>query len=129
MGERKTRLGALKGSERTVVGHAAKRDNCLKIGHLCNAGGKKSAASGDLSGCRFVLWWYATHRISDHAVNELEVVVNARLIAAFGEAEIQKRGIEEFTGGVAREWTASAICALEPRRKTDDEKARVQFPK
>jgi hypothetical protein len=80
-----------------------------------------AAASGDLSGCRLVFWRHTPHRVGDHAVNELETVVDARLIAAFGEPELQKRFIEKFTGVIAGKRAAGAICTLETGRKADDE--------
>ena len=94
------------------MGHAAERDNGLQIGHLRDAGRKVVAACGDLGGCWLVFWRHAAHRVGDHAVDELETVVDARLIAATGEAELQKRGIEKLAGVIAGKRPAGAICAL-----------------
>ncbi len=40
---------------------------------------------------------------------------------AFGEACLEKRGVEKVTGEVAPEWPARAVRTLEPGRKSDDQ--------
>lgn len=39
---------------------------------------------------------------------------------AFGEACLEKRGVEKVTGEVAPEWPARAVRTLESGRKSDD---------
>ena len=65
------------------------------------------------------------HRIGDPTVDQLQAVVGTRLILALGEAVFEQRGVEQVAGIIAGEGTAGAVGALHPRRKADDQQARL----
>ena len=119
--EGKLRLAEAQRRQRAVVRDAPQRDHRRHIGQRRDARPQEAAAGGDLRRRRLVLRRHAAHRIGDDAVDELQAVVGARLVAPAGEAELQQRCVEEIAGVVAGERSPGAIGAVEARREADDQ--------
>ena len=96
-----------------------------RFGIVARVAAEKLPAGVDLDRQRLVLRRHAMHRIGDPAVDQLQAVVGTRLIFALGEAVFEQRGVEQVAGIIAGEGTAGAVGALHPRRKADDQQARL----
>ena len=98
----------------------------MQMSHGRDVRDKELTARVDLGGQGLVLRRYAAHRIRDGAIDEFKSIIDPLVISPLGEAMPQKRGVEEIAGKVAGKRPTGAVCAVQSRRETDDQKTRAQ---
>src|SRR5487761_1555884 len=123
--ERKLGTPGAAGRKKCFMSDAAERKHHNELRHSLDGRGKKGAAIGDLSRCRFVFRRHAAHRVGDAAIDQREAVVRPRAIVAFGQAELVQRPVEEFAGIVAGEWPSGSVGAAQARRESDNKKSGI----
>src|SRR5262249_38140091 len=69
---------------------------------------------------------YAAHGIGNATADQHELVGRIGAIVSFGQAELQKRAVEQLAGKVAGERAPGAVCAADSGSEADDEGAGVQ---
>src|SRR3954453_13421985 len=103
------------------MGYSAKRHDRAQLWHLGKRRRQELAAGVDLRWQRLVLRRYASHRVADPAINQLQSVVGPGTIVASGKAELNQRCIEQVAGVIAGERTTGAISALQSGCEADDQ--------
>ena len=103
----------------------AEHDDRRKIGQCRDARDEKTTAGLNFSRERFVAGRHAAHGVRDHAIDQRETATGTATSRYLSKTEFNQGRVEQVAGGIAHEWLASPICALQTRRKADDQQARV----
>ena len=103
------------------MGDAPKRHDRAKLRHGRNRLHQELPAGVDLGRQRLVLRRHTAHRVADPAIDQLQSIVGAGLIDAFGKAVIEQGRVQQVAGVVAGERASGAVGALHAGREPDDQ--------
>src|SRR5688572_12637744 len=111
--------------QNSVMSDAADGEERAEIRQCRDAGDEERAAARDLVGPGLVLRRHAAHGIGDHAIHKRERLRRGTLVAPARQPDFEQGAVEKLPGIVAKERAPSAVGALKPGSKPDDEKPRV----
>ncbi len=98
------------------MGDAPEGDDRAQIMQRRDAPAQKPLARSDFKRKRLILGRYATNRIGHGAIDEVQTIVYTPVVSSSGEAERQKRGVEQFAGEISGEGASRSIRTAQTGR-------------
>ena len=107
------------------MGDAPDRHQRAQTRQSGDAADQELTAGRNLGRRRLVLGRHAADRIRDHAIDQLERVRRAQVVAPAGKPDLEQRAVEQLAGVVAEKGPPGAVRALQPGSEADDEEPRA----